>query len=170
MAKPDKQRYMVVMDGTVMVGAESETVIKKLSRLFGSEPENVEAMLRGEPLVIKKNLTAQRAHQYFRTISNAGAACHLEEFNPSDATGHAAKKTSNFPDSELVSGSSVKFSDHMSEDEEIRQQIEERIRQLEDTGQFRIDDLASRRTNDKIVFLSLILLIFALLAAVYFIV
>lgn len=158
------------MEGTVMVGAERGVVIKKLSRLFGTEPENVEAMLRGDPLIIKKNLTAHRAHQYFRTISNAGAACHLEEFNASDAAGYIAKKTSNSPDSELVSGYSIKFSDHMSEDEEVRQQIAERIRQLEETGQFQIGDLTSRRTNDKIVFLSLILLIFGLLAAVYFIV
>jgi hypothetical protein len=165
-----EQRYMVIMDGSIMVGAERALVIKKLSRLFGTDAKDVESMLVGEPLLIKKNLSARRAHQYFRTISNAGAACHLEEFRATDAAGYVPVKKTDFPDSELVSGYSVKFTDDPDTNSVVRRSVEERIQQLNDTGQFQIDDLESRRHNDKIVFAGLIALIFSLLAAVYFII
>lgn len=158
------------MDGSIMVGAERALVIKKLSRLFGTDSKDVESMLQGDPLVIKKNLSARRAHQYFRTITNAGAACHLEEFGATDAAGHDPAKTTNIPESELTSEYSVKFSHDPDSDSDIRRRVGDRIQQLNDTAQFHIEDLESRRHNDKIVFVGLITLIFSLLAAVYFII
>ena len=166
----DQQRYMVIMDGSIMLGAERVLVIKKLSRLFGTNAKNVEAMLNGEPLIIKKNLSAQRAHQYFRTITNAGAACHLVEFGTTDVADYRpvdrTATTSSAPASDL----SIKFSEDSAADNDIRRRVADRIRQLEDTGQFQLEDLESRQHNDKIIFLALIILIFSMLAAVYIII
>ena len=46
-------------------------------------------MFDGEPTIIKNKLPKSKAYQYLRTITNAGAACHidkLKEINPEETT------------------------------------------------------------------------------------
>jgi len=152
-----QQRYRVVMDGTIQVGADREFVIKKLSRLFGTDRKSVEALLDGDPLVIKKNLPERRAHQYFRTITNAGAVCHLEEISCSNMAG-----TPPGEDARPIDGTSL--------DKDIRRQVAERIRSLSESPDVRMDDNAAQRAHDKIVYLLMFFMIFGLLAVIYLII
>ena len=161
---------MVIMDGGILVGAERAEVIKKLSRLFGTDPENVDCMLQGEPLIIKKNLPERRAHQYFRTITNAGAACHLEDSQATVAAGYRSFQDAGHMDEDTASSLSVEHSEDTADNSETRRRTDKQVRQVDDTTEFKINDLNSSRPNDKIVLLSLIVLIFTLLAAVYFII
>ena len=153
-----QQHYRVVMDGTIQVGADRDFVVNKLSRLFGTDTETVEALLNGEPLVIKKNLPERRAHQYYRTITNAGAVCHLEEVSKADAFGQP-----DGPDSYSSSSATTIDSD-------VRRRVAERIRVLSESSQIRMDDHAAQQAHDRIIHLLMALLITGLLAAIYIII
>jgi hypothetical protein len=149
------------MDGSILVGVERSVVIKKLGRLFGTEPENVEMILGGTPLIIKKNLPSRRAYQYFRTITNAGAACHLEEFKTGDITGHVREIEATLGENNALNGDTVPYGSDG---------VRDGIRLRNESGRFGIDDLDKRSQNDKIMLAVLVLLIFSLLATVFFIV
>lgn len=77
----ETQVYRVVIDGYFLAGAEEDEVIRKLKRLFGTEESKIKAMFDGQPTIIKNQLPKSRAYQYLRTITNAGAACHIDKLN-----------------------------------------------------------------------------------------
>lgn len=86
---PENHVYRVVIDGYILADASKQHVVKKLKRLFGVTEEKVLNMLDGQPTIIKNNLPKNKAYQYLRTITNAGAACHIDKltnFNPEDTT------------------------------------------------------------------------------------
>ena len=80
----NKQVYRVILDGYLLPGNDEEEVVARLSRLFGSNDEKIRTMLDGEPTVIKRRLTKNKAYQYLRTINNAGAACHIDKLLATD--------------------------------------------------------------------------------------
>ena len=77
--------YRVLMSGDIIAGTDRQAAVRKLSRLFGIPAERIEAMLNGSPSIIKHNLNKNRAYQYLRTISNAGAACYIDRQTPNGA-------------------------------------------------------------------------------------
>ena len=87
--KPDNDVYRVIVDGYCLAEASKAHVVKKLKRLFGKPEEKILEMFDGQPTIIKNNLPKGKAYQYLRTITNAGAACHidkLENLNPEETT------------------------------------------------------------------------------------
>ena len=77
----DNQVYRVIMDGYFLADTNKTLVIRKLKRLFGATEERILNMFDGQPTIIKNQLPKNRAYQYFRTITNAGAACHIDKMN-----------------------------------------------------------------------------------------
>jgi len=77
----DNQRYRVIMDGYFLADTSKTHVIKKLKRLFGVSEEKMVNMFDGQPTIIKNQLPKNKAYQYLRTITNAGAACHIDKLN-----------------------------------------------------------------------------------------
>ncbi len=77
----DNQVYRVIMDGYFLADASKTQVIRKLKRLFGVTEEKILNMLDGQPTIIKNRLPKNKAYQYLRTISSAGAACHIDKLN-----------------------------------------------------------------------------------------
>jgi len=81
--------YRVIMDGYILADASKFQVIRKLKRLFGTTEQKILEMLDGQPTIIKHQLPKRKAYQYVRTITNAGAACHIDKwvnFNPEETT------------------------------------------------------------------------------------
>lgn len=69
------------MDGYFLADTSKSHVIKKLKRLFGTTEEKMLNMFDGQPTIIKNQLPKYKAYQYLRTITNAGAACHIDRLN-----------------------------------------------------------------------------------------
>jgi ribosomal protein L7/L12 len=79
--KENNDIYRVVMDGYMLADTDKSQVVQKLKRLFGTSEEKIKAMFDGQPTVIKTQLSKSKAYQYVRTISHAGAACHIDKLN-----------------------------------------------------------------------------------------
>ncbi|MEA1890743.1 MAG: hypothetical protein U9N50_13340 [Pseudomonadota bacterium] len=77
----DNQVYRVVMDGYFLADTSKTQVIRKLRRLFGITEEKMLNMFDGQPTIIKSQLPKHKAYQYLRTITNAGAACHIDRLH-----------------------------------------------------------------------------------------
>lgn len=85
----DNEVYRVIMDGYILADASKFQVIRKLKRLFGTSEQKILEMIDGQPTIIKHQLPKRQAYQYVRTITNAGAACHIDKwvnFNPEETT------------------------------------------------------------------------------------
>ena len=81
--------YRVIMDGYILADASKFQVIRKLKRLFGTSEQKILEMIDGQPTIIKHQLPKRKAYQYVRTITNAGAACHIDKwvnFNTEETT------------------------------------------------------------------------------------
>lgn len=77
------------MDGYFLADTSKARVIKKLKRLFGISEKKMLSMFDGQPTIIKNQLPKNKAYQYVRTITNAGAACHidkLKKYGPEETT------------------------------------------------------------------------------------
>ena len=77
------------MDGYILADASKFQVIRKLKRLFGTSEQKILDMIDGQPTIIKHQLPKRKAYQYVRTITNAGAACHIDKcvnYNPEETT------------------------------------------------------------------------------------
>ena len=72
--------YRVIMDGYILADASKFQVIRKLKRLFGTSEQKILEMIDGQPTIIKHQLPKRKAYQYVRTITNAGAACHIDKW------------------------------------------------------------------------------------------
>lgn len=77
----DNQVYRVIMDGYFLADTSKTQVVRKLKRLFGATEEKILNMFDGQQTIIKNQLPKNRAYQYLRTITNAGAACHIDKMN-----------------------------------------------------------------------------------------
>jgi type I site-specific restriction-modification system R (restriction) subunit len=76
----DNEVYRVIMDGYILADASKFQVIRKLKRLFGTTEQKILEMIDGQPTIIKHQLPKRQAYQYVRTITNAGAACHIDKW------------------------------------------------------------------------------------------
>lgn len=65
----------------MLADTDKSQVLRKLERLFGTSEEKIKGMFDGQPTVIKTQLPKSKAYQYVRTITNAGAACHIDKMN-----------------------------------------------------------------------------------------
>ena len=82
--KSNNEVYRVIIDGYCLADANQSQVVKKLKRLFGKPEDTIQEMFDGQPTIIKNNLPKSKAYQYLRTITNAGAACHIDKLQNID--------------------------------------------------------------------------------------
>ena len=85
------KRYSVIFTGRIVDGAEPAAVKAKLAKLFRVDAERVESMFAGKPLVIKKNLDAEKARSYRDALAKAGAAVSVVEEGDPDAARTSAQ-------------------------------------------------------------------------------
>lgn len=157
----DTEVYRVIMDGYILADASKFQVIRKLKRLFGTSEQKILELIDGQPTIIKHQLPKRQAYQYVRTITNAGAACHIDKwvnYNPEETTQlpvHLDIDRINLSlntDSQDKVKSSVQS--HSTFSEEMRQEILEM-------------DLVRKRSDILIVSLFGFLLLFLIAAAGY---
>jgi len=77
-ADPDTVNYDIVFYGQLRPAANPETVKMGLQQLFRAGPQQVESLFRQPRVVIKKNLSYQKAQQLKTVFEKTGAQCHLE--------------------------------------------------------------------------------------------
>jgi hypothetical protein len=77
-ADPATANYDIVFYGQLRPTANPETVRMGLQRLFRAGPQQVETLFRQPRVVIKKNLSYQKAQQLKTVFEKTGAQCHLE--------------------------------------------------------------------------------------------
>ena len=157
----DSEVYRVIMDGYILADASKFQVIRKLKRLFGTSEQKILDMIDGQPTIIKHQLPKRQAYQYVRTITNAGAACHIDKwvnYNPEETTQlpvHLDIDRINLiqnPDSRENVSSSTKQQSTFSE--EMRQEILEM-------------DMVRKKSDVFIASLFAFLLLILIAAAVY---
>lgn len=124
----DNEVYRVIMDGYILADTSKFQVIRKLKRLFGTSEQKILEMIDGQPTIIKHQLPKRKAYQYVRTITNAGAACHIDKwvnFNPEETTQLPVhiERSSLIENSDSFDREKQDVQTHSSFSEEMRQEI-----------------------------------------------
>jgi len=70
--------FRVVLDGSVVPGADRSQVLELGARIFKVDLKKMDELLGGTPRSIKVNLDEETARRYERAIIQAGMACHVE--------------------------------------------------------------------------------------------
>jgi hypothetical protein len=72
-------KYRVVLDGQVLPEFDRETVLVDLAKMFHSKPKNMEKLLSGVPVPLKKEYEVEQANTICQKIRRIGAQCRIEE-------------------------------------------------------------------------------------------
>ncbi len=72
------ERYRIVLTGWVMSGYETQEVVSELSRLFKIPESRIRPLLAGEPSIIRRDLTLEKAERLRNKIEKRGAVCSLK--------------------------------------------------------------------------------------------
>jgi uncharacterized membrane protein YhaH (DUF805 family) len=72
-------RYKIVFTGELMPAAALDAVKDNLARLFKSERNKIDALFTGNPVALKRDLTADEAEKYIGALQNAGAKVYKEQ-------------------------------------------------------------------------------------------
>ena len=156
----DIQVYRVIMDGYFLADTSKAQVIRKLKRLFGITEEKMLEMFDGQPTIIKNQLPKHQAYQYLRTITNAGAACHIDKLNIA-----GPEETTQLP-VHVERNSLIKSLDPLGK-------IKRRIQQRNDFSEVMRQEIMEmdqvRKKSDAIIISLFIILFLMFLAAVVFI-
>ena len=120
--------YRVIMDGYILADASKFQVIRKLKRLFGTSEQKILEMIDGQPTIIKHQLPKRKAYQYVRTITNAGAACHIDKwvnYNTEETTQLPVhiERSNLLQNSDSLDGATQGVQNQSTFSEEMRQEI-----------------------------------------------
>jgi len=74
----DEARYHIVFRGELVSGADPEQVRRNLAQLFKMEPERVEKLFAGKPVVLKKEADQGTAMKMRAALKKAGAECEMK--------------------------------------------------------------------------------------------
>ncbi|MEJ2529978.1 MAG: hypothetical protein P8Z39_07910, partial [Gammaproteobacteria bacterium] len=72
------ERYRIILTGWVVSGYQTRDVIAGLSRLFRIPEEKVRPLLAGEPSIIRRDLTLEKAEHLRNKIEQRGAVCSIK--------------------------------------------------------------------------------------------
>ncbi len=72
------ERYRIVLTGMVVSGYQTQDVVADLSRLFRITQDRVMPLLAGEPSIIRRDLTLEKAVRLRNKIEQRGAICNLK--------------------------------------------------------------------------------------------
>jgi hypothetical protein len=73
------ERYRIVLTGMTKPGFKTQEVIVELSCLFKIPVDRVRPLLVGEPSVIRRDLTLEKAEHLLSKIERRGAECSLKK-------------------------------------------------------------------------------------------
>ena len=73
--KADK--YKIVFRGEIQAGKSLEEVKRNMAGIFKLDPERIDILFSGKPVVMKKNLDHRQALKFKDAIQKAGAECHV---------------------------------------------------------------------------------------------
>lgn len=73
------ERYRIVLTGMTLPGFNTQEVIVELSCLFKISVERIRPLLVGEPSIIRRDLTLEKAERLRNKIERRGAACSLKK-------------------------------------------------------------------------------------------
>ncbi len=73
------ERYRIVLTGMTIPGFKTQEVIVELSCLFKISVEKIRPLLVGEPSIIRRDLTLEKAERLRDKIERRGAACSLKK-------------------------------------------------------------------------------------------
>ena len=155
----DNEVYRVIMDGYILADTSKFQVIRKLKRLFGTSEQKILEMIDGQPTIIKHQLPKRKAYQYVRTITNAGAACHIDKwvnFNPEETTQLPVhiERSNLIENSDSFDSEKQNVQTHSSFSEEMRQEI--------------LEMEQGRKKNDVVITMLFAFLFLFLLGAVFY--
>jgi hypothetical protein len=72
------ERYRIVLTGWTMSGHQTQEVVAELSRLFKLPESRIRPLLVGEPSIIRRDLTLEKAEHLRNKIEKRGAVCSLK--------------------------------------------------------------------------------------------
>lgn len=159
-AKSDNDVYRVIIDGYCLAGSDKSRVVNKLQRLFGKPEDKIREMFDGEPTIIKKSLSKSKAYQYIRTITNAGAACHIDKLKYIDP-----EETTQLP----VHVENNTFMQSLDPLGKIKKRIQQRNDFSEVMRQEIMEMDQVRKKSDTIIITLFVILFIIFLAALFFI-
>ena len=74
----DEARYNIVFRGELVSGADPDQVRRNLAQLFKMDPERVEKLFTGKPVVLKKETDQATAMKMRAALKKAGAECEMK--------------------------------------------------------------------------------------------
>jgi hypothetical protein len=72
------ERYRIVLTGWTMSGHQTQDVVAELSHLFKIPESRIRPLLVGEPSIIRRDLTLEKAERLRNKIEKRGAVCSLK--------------------------------------------------------------------------------------------
>ncbi|SDS60238.1 Uncharacterized membrane protein YhaH, DUF805 family [Pseudomonas asplenii] len=75
-------RFKIVFDGTLLPGVEQTTAQFNLAELFKSDVASVEKLFNGQPIALKRDLSASEAQSYLEALRNTGVDARIVEETP----------------------------------------------------------------------------------------
>jgi len=72
------ERYRIVLTGFTMSGYQTSDVVAELSHLFRIPESQIRPLLIGEPSIIRRDLTREKAERLRNKIERRGAVCSLK--------------------------------------------------------------------------------------------
>ena len=158
--KSNNEVYRVIIDGYCLADFSKPQVVKKLTRLFGKPEDNITEMFDGQPTIIKNHLPKSKAYQYLRTITNAGAACHIDKLKDIDP-----EETTQLP-VHIERSEFIQSSDPLGK---IKNRIQKR-NDFSEVMRQEIMEMDQVRKKSDVIIMSLFVLLFLMfLAAIIFI-
>lgn len=74
--------YAVILTGEIIQGQELEAVKQKIANMFKVSAAKCDALLAGEPTVIKRDVGYEEAEKYKQAFEQAGAVCLVRPIPP----------------------------------------------------------------------------------------
>ncbi|KIH84728.1 DUF805 domain-containing protein [Pseudomonas batumici] len=73
-----ENRFKIVFDGTLQAGVEKSTALHNLAALFKTDAASIERLFSGQPVALKRDLSATEAESYLQALRKTGIEARLE--------------------------------------------------------------------------------------------
>ena len=72
------ESYQIVFTGELVNGHDSDAVKSRLAEMFKLDPESIDRIFCGKPVVVKRSLDPEAALVYLNAFTRAGAVARME--------------------------------------------------------------------------------------------